>query len=556
MSTRQKNLLTIFLSVLLLLINSCNLDTTGTLTEDNDDGQDFIGEDYLTASLTAYGAPGFVTLAESVTASELNTRAVTGDITAMTIGSADIFAFSYDFTGSNWESPAAETGSGTYSNDSKAILLVDALAFSTEGTDLYDDIQLNNMPDTIDILFFDNAWHCVTVDGVQYGDNDRNGAYQSRINKLSTGEEFQNFDVVFINENLCSEAFLAYYDVSNSSTSIVTSGISDEAGKLAMVNKVNSQVRSIEQYAIFIPMEQKEFDAESTSLEISVSLSNLIEDINGTEVIYSLDSKGSPITYNIDIKEGAVTNWSGDEDEEEIEDNDDADSDDSGSSEGVISDLTIGSADIFSFSYDYTSNQWDSPAADSGSGNTYENDSDAILIIDALSFSETNNNLEDYLQVANMPSRVDIIYFDNQWHNVTVDGVQYGDNDRNGVYSSRNNRLETGETFQAFDIVFVNRNIISQSCLVSIDNDLEIVTEGVTNQSDILTAVEMIHNQVRHIEEYALFIPMDAFDFTPDETGIKIGIRTNNLIHSISDTAVVYELDSNNSPVTYVISVD
>ena len=89
------------------------------------------------------------------------------------IGSADIFAFSYNFSGNHWNTPAYSNDStDTYENDEKAVLLANGLKFS-RSKDYVSDLDDKNIPDSVDVLYFDNVLHSVKVEGQWYGDHDR-----------------------------------------------------------------------------------------------------------------------------------------------------------------------------------------------------------------------------------------------------------------------------------------------------------------------------------------------------------------------------------------------
>jgi hypothetical protein len=496
--------------------------------------------EYLGMVLAASG--GFGTGASASVAA----RAIAGSVTELNIGSADIFAFSYDETNGRWDSPAGISGTGnTYENDPRAVLITNGLSFTPGGSDLTDSLAIENMPDLVEVIYINNVWHNVTVDGSQYGDHNRNDAYLERTNRLSTGEAFTGFDIVFVSDAIISQNFLVR---NNGGLEIVSSGIADEAEVLAAVQKIDDEVRRIGEYALFIPMTAFAFHPALVSVEITVDLTTLIEDVTATDVIYSLDEDGSPISYSISIDDAATD-----------VDYDDDGTDDSPGDTGTqtrISEFNIGSADIFSFSYDSANDRWDSPAGISGTGNTYENDVEALLITDGLGFTADLENVASLVNTQNFPSTIDILYFDNSWHNVTVDGVQYGDHDRNGARESRINRLPDGTSFTQFDIVYVNRAIVPVGCLVRRSGGaLVMETDNVANESAVLGAIEKISSEVRYIEQYALFIPIDPVAYDESTTIIVIGVRTDNLISEVDDSSVTYALDENRSPLTYVISV-
>jgi len=475
------------------------------------------------------------------------TRAITGSVQELNIGSADIFAFDYDEANARWDSPAGVSGSGnTHDNDAKAILITDGLSFTPEGNDLTDLVSMNNMPNTVDIIYFDNSWHNVTVDGIQYGDHTRNGSYLPRTNRLPDGSQFTQFDIVFVSDAIVSENCLVRR---SGPFEMVTSGVANASEILAQVEKIHAEVRAVEQYALLIPMSSFAFDPVSVAIEISVDLATLVDEVTSSDVMYSLDADGSPITYSISVGDAIDT--------VDFDDDGSNDKDDNPGSTRRVSEFNIGSADIFSFAYDSVNDRWDSPAGVSQSGNTYENDTKALLITDALGFTAGMKNVASLVTPENFPSTIDILYFDNSWHNVTVDGVQYGDHNRNGSYLPRTNRLPDGSEFTQFDIVYVDRSIVPVGCLVRRSSgSLVMETEGVADEAGILAAVEKISNEVRYIEQYALFIPIDPIQYNRSSTTIVVGIRTDNLISEIGVSDVSFALDKNGSPLTYLIAAN
>ena len=216
------------------------------------------------------------------------------EVEEFSIGSADIFAFSYDFSNNHWNTPAYSIGTtNTYSNDEKAILLIDDLRFTKNKVHSV-SINDNNLPDDIDIIYFDNVTHSIKVGGVWYGDNNdvtSTGNIRENHYLLSAGgsTSFVFFDVVFINKNILSEK--VFYDGDDTSVT---------AGELEVINKVFNQVRSRDMSfapIIFIPFDGIH-NIDNGSIQIIINTENMIDSIDDN-FIYWKNENGMPVDYQI-----------------------------------------------------------------------------------------------------------------------------------------------------------------------------------------------------------------------------------------------------------------
>lgn len=221
-----------------------------------------------------------------------------------------------------------------------------------------------------------------------------------------------------------------------------------------------------------------------------------------------------------------------------------------------IDELNIGSADVFGFSYNFEYQHWNTPAYAEQSTDTYLNDDYALLLVDALKFNR-NVSHEFYLNNDNVQRNMDILYFDNNWHSVLFDGEWYGDHGRETegvVHDNYVNVYEDEEgnfvQFSAFDVVFVSQEILDHTVLFDMNNQ-----SGLTPEE--LDVVLKIHNQVRAIEDKALFIPMDSIrNLNSGKIHVRLWMR--DMIQEIDATnrRVVWNLNEYGSPVHYdVISM-
>jgi hypothetical protein len=228
-----------------------------------------------------------------------------------------------------------------------------------------------------------------------------------------------------------------------------------------------------------------------------------------------------------------------------------------------VDSFMIGSADIFAFSYDFTNDRWDTPLVNGipyensiEPGTTYDNDPKALFIDNEVEFFPEGNDISDNIDQSNIPSTIDILYLDNRWHNVTIDDVEYGDWSFTGNAIDVDNKLPDGTVFGSFDIVYINRNIFPVNCLFyrsgSDLGTLSIVTSEYAGNQEYLDTACKVFEQVREIESYALFIPIDPVDYVEGETNIEITLRLDNLVYEYQgDGSMYYQIDENGSPLTY-----
>lgn len=218
-----------------------------------------------------------------------------------------------------------------------------------------------------------------------------------------------------------------------------------------------------------------------------------------------------------------------------------------------LTELIIGSADIFMYDFDEVNDRWDSECGRNDSVDTYDNDEEAVLLVDALKF-DPSEEIKD-LDSDNLPDTVDIIYFDNRWHTVKIDDQYYGDHDReidHAFFNDRQPQMD-GISFEAVDVVFINRDIFPLSLTVVTNND-DSLTYSVDLSDDQKDVLDKIFEQVRWVEEVAIIIPFKGIDF-PKTKLITVTVDLDSLIESMTDTTIEYSADKNSSPVSYSIKV-
>ena len=260
----------------------------------------------------------------------------------------------------------------------------------------------------------------------------------------------------------------------------------------------------------------------------------------------------------------------------------------SGASRAVASsveEFVIGSADIFAFSY--SGGHFQTPSYDSDSGNMYENDVDAVQIIDSMSFTSDDPTVASFNPL-NLPDTIDILYFDNEWHGVKIDGTWYADiDDRYPNVSNASNWANLdglndgksdGDTFVEFDIVFIKNSLLSQTTLYKATGFSDSLEGGSYSDYTKLTSVVIISGQagtealalqvadeVRHVETtggYMLLIPMASIDINEIDN-IVLSVDMDNLVEgspvSTGGTPaydVQYSLDGDSAPVSYTLTTN
>ncbi len=219
------------------------------------------------------------------------------DVEEFNISSADIFAFSYDFGSSKWKTSASSTGN-TQDNDNKALLLVDDLRFSKNKVQI-NDLDDNNIPGTIDVLYFDNVGHSIKVGGIWYGDlncniSNINVCTNIYVDSANNELTFHFFDVVFINRNILNRKIL-FDSMNNTYTAEDGNSVSDM--EKAVITRVSEQVRRVEEKAIFLPFDPINNIKDGT-IKVSVKMADMVDRIEGSK-IYWKNTNGMPLDYDI-----------------------------------------------------------------------------------------------------------------------------------------------------------------------------------------------------------------------------------------------------------------
>lgn len=229
-----------------------------------------------------------------------------------------------------------------------------------------------------------------------------------------------------------------------------------------------------------------------------------------------------------------------------------------------VTSLKLGSADIFGYEYDFVNNHWLSAAGvsihEGTPVDTYFNDSQALLIVEDLEFNPdgTISGVKAY----NLPENVmDILYIDNRWHRVNYQGEWYGDGDTSDPLNERLNKFlhdEDLKPFTALDLVFINNNIFTKTHLFS-ENPSDAQAYQAANPELTLVEVQKaqeVFEEVRLIEEFALFIPFEPIPYPKDSKEIIISVNLSTLIESVNETEVIYEVGLSGSPIEYSITVN
>ena len=195
---------------------------SGTITE-VDSGETHAEDFRVTATLLPDKSTSFQTWVSSANTQGFGPQAsmTNPSVEEFVIGSADLLAFSYDEVDEHWNTTAFDNyQNGTtsyydmYEND--MVQSVESLKFTPSDPTIA-GLNPLQLPDTADIVYFDNEWHATKIDGSWYGDV--GGRYPDVSNGFSwidldendeaTREEvYQEFDVVFVNRSIINEVVL------------------------------------------------------------------------------------------------------------------------------------------------------------------------------------------------------------------------------------------------------------------------------------------------------------------------------------------------------------
>lgn len=217
-------------------------------------------------------------------------------VEALTIGSTQLLAFSYDFGAGHWVTPVAASGAtDLMENAESAILNDNGLTFARgEGSRVR--LEEQNLPDQIDILHFSNLWHTVLVDGVLYGDHERgrDDPVEPRTNAFQTPDglvEFDDFYVVFVNRAIIDRVI--FWSTAGGATTL-----SDEED--AALLQIQSEVWPNGTTNLFIPMDPI-LDLGNGTIRVTVSLDDAIVEITDTHVIWNTDGTTAPVDYAVTV---------------------------------------------------------------------------------------------------------------------------------------------------------------------------------------------------------------------------------------------------------------
>lgn len=233
-------------------------------------------------------------------------------VEALSIGSADAFAFSYDFESGHWVTPAQSSGN-LEDNNGSAVLMTSALLFRRGYTE-NGSYNRGNLPGTIDIFFFDNLMHMLKIGDYWYADSDRGIEDQAirwcdhfYLDADGVEHRFDGFDVVFVNEALLDRKLFIHGPLT-----FPEGQIDLTTSELALVESIDQQVRALDTLdaKVLIPMRPIAIN-EGGTVEVSVSLDDIISRVefdalvNGADnpgkVIWDLGESGAPLDYEIEL---------------------------------------------------------------------------------------------------------------------------------------------------------------------------------------------------------------------------------------------------------------